>query len=116
MMVTRLTLRAVHIETADSLETDSYINTIRRFVSRRGQVTILRSYAANFVGAEKEMREAIQHLDSDKTERTLLPKGITVQQLPTRAGSGIFFFFPQVQHFEDFHLNRIQLYHYKPCS
>lgn len=77
VLFTCLTLRAVHIEVADSLDTDSCINAIRRFVCRRGQVTIMRSdNGTNFVGAEREMREAIQLLDNDKIERALLPKGI----------------------------------------
>lgn len=77
MMFTCLTCRAVHIEVADSLDTDSSINAIRRFVSIRGQVTIMHSdNGTNFVGAEREMREAMQHLDNDKVERALQPKEI----------------------------------------
>lgn len=77
VMFTCLTLRAVHIEVADSLDTDSCINAIRRFVCRRGQVTIMRSdNGTNFVAAERELREAIQRLDNDKIEKALQPKGI----------------------------------------
>ncbi|KAK0138800.1 hypothetical protein N1851_024662 [Merluccius polli] len=76
VMFTCLTLRAVHIEVADSLDTDSCINAIRRFISRRGQVTIMRSdNGTNFVSSERELREAIQ-LDNGKIERDLQPKGI----------------------------------------
>lgn len=54
---TCLTLRAVHIEVADSLDTDSCINAIRRFICRRGQVTIMRSdNGTNFVAVEKEIK------------------------------------------------------------
>lgn len=35
--------RAVHLEVAYSLDTDSCINALRRFVCRRGQVTHMRS-------------------------------------------------------------------------
>ena len=77
VMFTCLTLRAVHIEVADSLDTDSCVNAIRRFISRRGQVTIMRSdNGTNFVSAERELREAIQQLDNIKIERVLQPKGI----------------------------------------
>nr|XP_021329205.1 uncharacterized protein LOC110439111 [Danio rerio] len=77
VMFTCLTLRAVHIEVADSLDTDSCINAIRRFICRRGQVTIMRSdNGTNFVAAERELREAIQQLDNYKIERALQPKGI----------------------------------------
>ncbi|XP_043969743.1 uncharacterized protein LOC122829340 isoform X2 [Gambusia affinis] len=77
VMFTCLTLRAVHIEIADSLDTDSCINAIRRFVCRRGQVTTMRSdNGTNFVAAERELREAIQQLDNERIERVLQPKGI----------------------------------------
>ncbi|XP_065939453.1 uncharacterized protein [Magallana gigas] len=35
--------RAVHLEVAASLDTDSYINALRRFIARRGQVKKIRS-------------------------------------------------------------------------
>jgi len=38
VIFTCLTLRAVHVEIASSLDTDSCIHAVRRFVSRRGQV------------------------------------------------------------------------------
>ncbi|KAL0146847.1 hypothetical protein M9458_057786, partial [Cirrhinus mrigala] len=77
VMYTCLTLRAVHIEVADSLDTDSCINAIRHFICRRGQVTIMRSdNGTNFVAAERELREAIQQLDNYKIERALQPKKI----------------------------------------
>ena len=77
VLFTCLTLRAVHIEVADSLDTDSCINAILRFVSRRGQVTIMRSdNGNNFVGAEREMREAIQLFEQNP--KSLATKGNTV--------------------------------------
>ena len=77
VMFTCLTLRAVHIEVADSLDTDSCINAIRRFICRRGQVTIMRSdNGTNFVAAERELRVAIQQLDNERIERVLQPKEI----------------------------------------
>lgn len=56
--------RAVHLEVANSLSTDSCINAIRRFTCHRGQVGCLRSdNGTNFVGAERELREALAALD-----------------------------------------------------
>lgn len=77
VMFTCLTLRAVHIEIADSLITDSCINAIRCFICWRCQVTILRSdNGKSFVAARRELREAIQQLNNDQIERALQPKGI----------------------------------------
>lgn len=62
VLFTCLTTRAVHLEIAHTLNTDSCLNAIRRVVCRRGQVAILRSdNGTNFVGAERELREAIQN-------------------------------------------------------
>jgi hypothetical protein len=53
---TCLTVRAVHIEVAHTLHTDSFINALQRFISRRGQPYEIRSdNGSNFVGAEREL-------------------------------------------------------------
>ena len=55
VIFTCLTVRAVHIEVAESLHTHSFINALRRFIARRGQVkSIYCDRGSNFVGAEKE--------------------------------------------------------------
>ena len=59
--------RAIHIETANSLETDSFLNALRRFIARRGPVREIRSdQGTNFVGAENELKLALQEMDSEK--------------------------------------------------
>lgn len=77
VLFTCLTIRAVHIEVAHSLDTDSCINALRCFVARRGQVSIMRSdNGTNFVGAERELREAIESWNQSKIHNAMLRKGI----------------------------------------
>jgi len=69
--------RAVHIEVADSLEAESFINTLRRFVSRRGPVReIRRDRGTNFIGAETELKRAIEKMDDRKIKAELLKDNI----------------------------------------
>lgn len=64
VIFTCLAVRAVHIEVADSLSTDSFINALRRFIARLGQVkSVYCDRGTNFIGAERELREAIDHWD-----------------------------------------------------
>ncbi|XP_056099696.1 uncharacterized protein LOC130078198 [Rhinichthys klamathensis goyatoka] len=66
VIFTCLASRAIHLEVAATLDTDSCINALRRFISRRGQVKHLWSdNGTNFVGAERELKEALVKLDQD---------------------------------------------------
>ena len=57
VLFTCLTTRAVHIEIAHSLDTDSCVNALCRFTCRGGQVKIMRSdNGTNFVAAERDTR------------------------------------------------------------
>jgi len=59
---TCLTTRAVHIEITSSLDTDSFINALRRFISLRGNPTSIYSdNGSNFRAGEQEMRTAIDY-------------------------------------------------------
>ena len=74
---TCLTTRAIHIEIAHSLEADSFINCLNRFMARRGQPKLIRSdNGTNFVGAERELREEIQRWNDKKIQDTLNKSGI----------------------------------------
>ena len=67
-----LARRAVHIETADSLETDSFINPLRRFIVRRGPLREIRSdQGTNIVGAERELKKALDELDHNTIQRSV---------------------------------------------
>ncbi|XP_062706189.1 uncharacterized protein LOC134287695 [Aedes albopictus] len=59
MLATCLTTRAIHIEVAHSLSTDSCVMALRNFISRRGKPrTIHSDRGTNFVGANRKMNEA----------------------------------------------------------
>ena len=74
---TCLAMRAVHIEVANSLDTSSFINALRRFIACRGQPTEIRSdNGTNFQGAEKELREEIAKWNQQSIREFLLQKEI----------------------------------------
>lgn len=75
VVFTCMASRAVHLEMAYSLDTDSCINALRRFVCHRGPVSRMRSdNGTNFIGAERELREALIALNNEKIQRALLQK------------------------------------------
>ena len=77
VIFTCLAIRAVHIEIASSLDTDSCIDAIRRFIARRGSVKEIRSdNGTNLVGAEKELRREIEGWNQAKIEDSLLQRSI----------------------------------------
>ena len=68
-LFTYLSGRAVHIECACSLETDSFIQALHCFVARRGNIRVLCSdNGSNFVGAQKELEKAYKEMDCQKIE------------------------------------------------
>ena len=76
-LFTCLTIRAVHIEVAHSLDTDSFINCLQRFISRRGTPIMVRSdNGTNFVGAERELRQSIKQWNKSKIEGYLQQREI----------------------------------------
>ncbi|XP_072934977.1 uncharacterized protein [Epargyreus clarus] len=65
-LFTCLTTRAVHVELAASLSTDSMILALRRMAARRGMPkTIFSDNGTNFVGANKELQEALASLNKE---------------------------------------------------
>lgn len=67
----------MHLEVASSLSTDACINALRRFVSRRGQVAHIQSdNGTNFVGADRELREALESLKHTQIADALRHIGI----------------------------------------
>nr|XP_054772241.1 uncharacterized protein LOC129280217 [Lytechinus pictus] len=77
VIFTCLAIRAVHIEMASSLDTDSCIDAIRRFIARRGNVREIRSdNGTNLVGAERELRREIEGWNQAKLDEELLQRNI----------------------------------------
>ena len=64
--------RAVHIEDVSSLETNTFILALRRFISVRGcPKEIWSDNGTNFTGAEKELRRSIRELNEEQIRRKL---------------------------------------------
>ncbi|XP_048587422.1 uncharacterized protein LOC116616705 [Nematostella vectensis] len=83
-LFTCLHMRAVHLETAHSLDTDSFIMALRRFRARRGNpVRIMSDNGSNFVGAERELREALQELSQERIADELSVHGVKWDFNPT---------------------------------
>ena len=83
---TCLTIRAVHLEVAHSLDMDSFLLTFLRFVARRRCPKIVYSdNGTNFRGAESIVRQCLQAWNQDKIIRTLGDKGCKWKFIPPKA-------------------------------
>lgn len=57
VLFTCLSSRAIHLEVSATLETDSFINALRRFINRRGPIRTIRcEQGSNLVGARNELQ------------------------------------------------------------
>ena len=73
-LFTCLTTRMVHVELEGDLSTDSFIMRLRRFRGRRGNHS---DKGSNFVGAKRELTEALTSLSPQQISRELAHEGIT---------------------------------------
>ena len=73
VLFTCMTSRAIHLEVAHSLEADSFINALRRFICRRGPVRQIRSdQGTNFIGASNELKKALSEMNQQQVATELL--------------------------------------------
>ena len=83
---TCLTTRAVHIEVAQSLDTESSLAAVTRFIARRGYPnTIISDNGTNFVGAANELKAFMNEWDKAKIESDLAQKKIVWEFNPPGA-------------------------------
>ena len=76
VMFTCLCSRAIHIEVAHSLDTDSFLLTLRRFMGRRGNIRQMRSdNGSNFVEAVKELGKSFQEMNHSRINEYLQMHG-----------------------------------------
>ncbi|XP_043219274.1 uncharacterized protein LOC122380292 [Amphibalanus amphitrite] len=62
--------RAVHLEMACGLDTDSFLRAFLRFIARRGRPSdIISDNGNNFVGASRELRKLVGALDQEVIKR-----------------------------------------------
>lgn len=80
-----LTIRAVHLDVLTSIDTDSFLMALRRFIARRGTPAELYSdQGTNFRGGESELRTAFTSMTSD-LQRLLAPQKIAFRFNPPAA-------------------------------
>ena len=76
VMFTCLSSKAVHIEVTSNLTTGSFIQALRCLISRRGNVSMIRSDSGtNFVGASIELKKAFGEMDEKRINDFLMELG-----------------------------------------
>ena len=75
-LLTCFASRAVGIEVTNALDTDSFIQAIRRFIARRGPVRSIRSdNGTNFVETANELRKALDEMNQEQVKHYLQKNG-----------------------------------------
>ena len=76
-LFTCLSVRAVHMEIVQSLDTQSCLDAVHRFIARRGKPkTVISDNGTNFVGAANELKAAFKELNHSEMQRNLAQNGI----------------------------------------
>ena len=78
LIFTCLVTRCVHLEACPDLNTDTFLNAYRRFVSRRCQpTTMLSANGKTFFGASEELKRSVKGLDNDKIYKAMAATNTT---------------------------------------
>ena len=66
-----------HVEVAHSLEADSFLMALHRFIARRGKPQkIFSDNGTNFVASDRELAEEIRNINSKKLKNEMLLEAI----------------------------------------
>jgi len=85
-LFTCLNTRAIHIEKLYSLETDSFLNGFRKFVSRRGAPgKVWSDNGLNFIGANNEIAKCMKELKADQILNYSVKHGFEWNFIPPNA-------------------------------
>ena len=85
-LFTCLTTRAVHFEVVPSMDTSSCVMGIERFVSRRGNPSVIWSdNGTNFVATEKELLQNVLNWNQQAITESMVKKGINWKFNPPSA-------------------------------
>ncbi|XP_074039501.1 uncharacterized protein [Leptinotarsa decemlineata] len=86
VLFTCLAVRAIHLEIAHSLSSDSTIQAILRMSARRGQPQVIFcDNGTNLRGAAHEIRQAMEEIDRTTIIDSLSSRGISFQFIPPSA-------------------------------
>ena len=67
-----LSVQAVHLKLVSDLTTDAFIASLRHLIAHRGKPSLIWSdHGTNFVGAAREIKEFLEFLEEQKTQRTI---------------------------------------------
>ena len=86
ILFTCLAVCAVNIKVVHGMDTDSFIHALRRFMSRRGRPQEMKSdNGTNFVGGNRELKEAINQWNKDKLHQHFLQQEIKLIPNPPKS-------------------------------
>ena len=78
-----MTIRCIHLEVSETMDTDDFINALRRFTNRRGFPKSFHSdNGTNFKGATKELKEVVLKLDQRKITEFATSKNVLCKLNP----------------------------------